>query len=403
MSAALLPLLAANVRNSRAGAVAVLYRGHLIGVHVSTAEGNMLEFFIEPAFWASLILLIFMEVVLGTESTNLIANRVALLPEEQQRRAAVLGAGVSTIMRLGLLAVLLWLLGLERVAFSLAGWTPTWGQFVLLGGGLFLIYKAVTELHFMVEPQSVTHEEADIGFSDRPTMVVAQLVALSVVFSADSVVLAVGLTTYVQAIVVAILAAVAILYFATVPITAFLARHAAVRAVAFGILFVVGTVLVAEGLGMPVLRDYLYIAMGIGVLMLGVSKLLHKADTTKNLRPTGAEYAVAPSAAMSGTTVMPIQDRAEPHLEPDLEPANRTDKLPDQEFEPAPSRTTFATDNEPVEPVEPAVVDGPSLEEMIPEGEPPLGEDDAAVQKSPRKKTIVRRRPPRLRTARRRE
>jgi predicted tellurium resistance membrane protein TerC len=351
-------------------------------------RAKMLDFVIEPAFWASLILLIGIEVVLGTENANLIANRGALLPEEQRRRATLLGAGLATIFRLVLLAILLWLLGLERTAFSLAGWSPTWGQIVLLGGGLFLVYKAVTELHLLVEPSSVPDDKPDAGFSSHSTLAIAQLIALSVVFSVDSVILAVGMTAYVQAMVIAIIAAAVILFFAAGPITGFVARHAAIRAVALGILFVVGTVLIAEGFGMPILRDYLYIAIGAGVLVLALSKLIHRPQAAQD--PDLSAPLDAPTPLPVAPT--PFHDRAEPSLEP----AILAPEIHTLEPEPRPA--------EPISEDEPDPVDETLVEELPDSDEPPLGEDDTAVQRLRRKKTVLlRRRPQRLRTARRRD
>lgn len=359
----------------------------------------MLDFVVEPAFWASLILLVGIEVVLGTENANLIANRAAALPQEQRRRAALFGAGIATAVRLVLLAILLWLLGLERTAFSMAGWSPTWGQIVLLGGGLFLVYKAVTELHLLVEPYPVPDGDPDTGFSDRPTLAIAQIVALSVVFSVDSIILAVGMTAYVQAMVIAIIAAVVILFLAAGPIADFIARHAAFKAVALGILFVVGTVLVAEGLGMPVLRDYLYIAMGIGVLVLALSKLIHRPQTGQPAEPPVSAPAPAAPPPVPVAASMPVHDRAEPSLEP----AILVPGAPVHEPEPAPAEPMPDDEPDLARADEPEPVDETLVEELPDSDEPPLGEDDTAVQKSRRKKTVLRRRPQRLRTARRRE
>tara|TARA_R100000365_G_scaffold3120_1_gene9764 strand:+ start:2059 stop:3093 length:1035 start_codon:yes stop_codon:yes gene_type:complete len=344
----------------------------------------MLDFVVEPAFWASLILLIGIEVVLGTENANLTANRIAMLPEEQRRRAALFGAAFATIVRLALLAIVLWLLGLDRAAFTLAGWSPTWGQVVLFGGGLFLVYKAVTELHLLVEPGLAPDEQPDAGLSERPSLAIGQLVALSVIFSVDSIILAVGMTAYVQAMVIAIIVASALLFLAAASIAGFITRHPAIRAVALGIVFVVGTVLIAEGLGMPVLREYLHIAVGIGVTVLVFSKFIHRPQAAQKLEPSA--HAAPPAAAT------PFIDRTEPSLEPEtLVPEVSID-------EPEPAATEPISEEKPETPEE-------TLEDESPDSdEPPLGEDDTAVQKSRRKKPVLlRRRPQRLRTARRRE
>jgi predicted tellurium resistance membrane protein TerC len=359
-------------------------------------RAKMLDFVVEPAFWASLILLTCIEVVLGAENANQSLSRAAGLPDEQRRRAKVLTAVLGTLFRLALLAILLWLLGLQRTAFSIAGWSPTWGGVVLLAGGLFLIYRAVTELHLMVEPHLVPHDGPDPAFSESPTLAIAQLVALSVIFSVDSIILAIGMTAYVPAMVIAIIAAIVILFFASGPIASFIARHAAIQAVALGILFVVGTVLMAEGLGMSVLRDYLYIAIGAGLLVLALSKLIHRTPASQ------------PSISMPAA--MPVQDRAEPSLEPSIPvPDDGSASAPrsvDPIFEDVPDtvlETEDFSDPAPDEINEPAPADGPLPDEIPDSDEPPLGERDTAVQRSRRKKPVLRRRPPRLRTARRRE
>lgn len=365
----------------------------------------MLDLLIEPAFWASLVLLIGIELVLGADNANMAANRTAGLPEEQRRRALVLTAAIATIVRLALLAILLWLLGLGRTAFDLAGWAPTWGQIVLLAGGLFLVYKAVTELHLLVEPRAVPADHPEAEFYDSPTRAIAELVALSVVFSVDSIILAVGITAYVPAMVIAILAAVAILFFASGPISAFLVRHPAVRALALGILLVVGTVLMAEGLGMPVLRDYLYIPLIIGALVLALSKLIHRPAADQETGPAIREHRPTEPPFVPVPAAMPIEERAESSLEPAIlvpeafaEPQDPIEPVFEDEPEAGPDDEEFGEVDDQIVVTEETVI------EEFPEGdEPPLGEDDAAVPRSRRKKTVLRRRPPRLRTARRRE
>lgn len=364
----------------------------------------MLDFLIEPAFWCSLVLLIGIELVLGADNANVAENRTAGLPEEQRRRALALTAAISTIVRLALLAILLWLLGLERTAFDLAGWAPNWGQIVLLAGGLFLVYKAVTELHLLVEPRTVPPDDPEVGFYDSPTRAIVELVTLSVLFSVDSIILAVGMTAYVPAMVIAIPAAVVILFFASGPISAFLVRHPAVRALAFGILFVIGTVLMAEGLGMTVLREYLYIPMIIGALLLALSKLIHRPTADQDGGPAMREQSPEPRL-VPVPAVMPIEERAEPSLEPAIlvpeafaEPQDSIEPLLDDEPDGALEDDEFSGADDQIH-----VAEETAVEEFPEEDEPPLGEGDAAVPRSRRKKTVLRRRPPRLRTARRRE
>src|SRR5690606_9612382 len=111
----------------------------------------MLDFVFEPAFWASLALLIGMEVALSADNVVFISTVAAKLPEAQRQRILQIGLVAAAIFRLILLAGILWVLGMQRVAFTLAGWSPSWRELILLGGGLFLVYKAVSELHLLVE------------------------------------------------------------------------------------------------------------------------------------------------------------------------------------------------------------------------------------------------------------
>jgi hypothetical protein len=232
--------------------------------------------------------------------------------------------------------------------------------------------------------------------SDTPTVAIAQIVLINAIFSVDSIVTAIGLTSYVQAMAIAVVVSIAILYFAATEISKVIERHPSIKALALAFLLIVGAVLVAEGLGFEVLQTYLYVAMGFGVLVLAIAKLVHR-DTSE----------MEPMPAVATATAMP--ERAEPTLDP----------VPSEPVEPHVEPVIVAEEPEPeTEENEAAVPDAFEPELVIeddivipeseegeaePEDEEVLGEEREAVQKSRRKRPMPRRRPERLRTARRRE
>src|SRR5690554_5158655 len=114
----------------------------------------MFELFSEPAFWASIALLIGMELALGVDNVVFVSALAGGVREDQRKLVLRVGMALAALMRLLLLAGVVWLLSFERVAFTLGGWSPNWRELVLLFGGLFLVYKAVSELHLLVEQRS---------------------------------------------------------------------------------------------------------------------------------------------------------------------------------------------------------------------------------------------------------
>lgn len=346
----------------------------------------MLDFLFEPAFWASLVLLIGMEVALGADNVVFISTVADKLPEAHRKRILQIGMAMAALFRLVLLAGIVWILGLQRTAFTIAGWSPSWRELILLAGGLFLVYKAVSELHLLVEHSGERSDDSDMTISESPTLAVIQIVLINAVFSVDSIITAIGLTHYVQAMAIAVIVSIAILYFAARAVGALIGRHPSIKALALGFLLMVGAVLVADGLGLEILRPYLYGAMVFGVLVLGIVKFVHR--TTR--------HATTPVANA-------VSDRPEPSLEPVLdqpvepriEPVIASDPVIDE-----PEETTQSHDVAVPESPEP---EAPVAVEETPEDEPALGEEEEPVQKSRRKRPALRRRPERLRTARRRK
>lgn len=366
----------------------------------------MLDFVFEPAFWASLVLLIGLEVVLSADNAVFISSAAAKLPEGHRKRILQIGMVLATVFRLILLAGILWVLGLQRVAFTIGGWSPSWRELILLGGGLFLVYKAVSELSVLVERSGVRPEEAPMKISDNATIAVVQIAAINAVFSADSIITAVGLTGYVQAMAIAVVASAAILYFAASEIGEVIERHPSIKATALGFLLVAGTGLVAEGFGFAVPRTYLYPALGFGVLVLAVTQLVYrKSDRLDVVLPTAqamnvperAEPVLDPLPSDNETPVEPTI-AVEPIIEPIIVPEPEVGI--EEEIEEEDRNEVLVAEEPALQADDPEI---PAPEDQIAIDEVVLGEERDAMPKSRRKRPMPRRRPERLRTARRKE
>lgn len=375
----------------------------------------MLDFVFEPAFWASLALLVGMEVALGADNVVFISTVAAKLPEAHRQRILQIGLVMAALFRLALLAGIVWVLGLQRTAFTLAGWAPSWRELILLGGGLFLVYKAVSELHLLVEHPGGRPDGAGMTISEGPTLAVIQIVLINAVFSVDSIITAIGLTSYVQAMALAVVISIAILYFAATTVGRIIEQHPSIKALALGFLLMVGAVLVAEGLGFEILRPYLYGAMGFGVLVLLLVKLAHRRTWQIHATPAAAATAMPQRAE---PTLDPVQAEPqmpdEPPLDPvvlaepdEPEPVEGWDETQPVEIEEAREPEIEAPHelevSEPDHIAEPEQTDDETEGEVTTSDEQVLGEEPVTVQKSRRKRPILRRRPERLRTARRRE
>lgn len=212
---------------------------------------------------ALLALLIGLELVLGVDNVLVIAIFVARLPEEKRNRARVLGLGLAMLARLIMLAVVVTLAGLTTPLFR----NLSVRDLILLAGGLFLLYKAVKEIHHTIALTEEHEQETVGGKSGTYTAIVAQIVLLDIVFSVDSVITAVGLTSELWIIVTAVvLSFVGILLFAR-PIGEFILRHPALKILALSFLITIGITIFMEGLHKHVPKAYIYLPMGFALFV----------------------------------------------------------------------------------------------------------------------------------------
>lgn len=225
-----------------------------------------MEFLLDPGIWVGLLTLIVLEIVLGIDNLVFIAILAEKLPPEQRDKARVVGLSLALFMRLGLLFAISWLVTLTKPLITLFDWTFSGRDLILLFGGLFLVYKAVTELHEKMEGKpeiKVTTNVVYAGF----TAVVAQIVVLDAVFSLDSVITAIGMVDNIYVMMVAMIVAMAVMLLASKPLTNFVNRHPTVVILCLSFLLLIGISLMAEGFGFHIPKGYIYSGIGVAIVI----------------------------------------------------------------------------------------------------------------------------------------
>lgn len=222
----------------------------------------MIDMLTDPTIWASFLTLTLLEVVLGIDNIIFLSIITGKLPPKQQPMARLVGLALALIMRIVLLAGVVWLAHLNETLFSAFGQDISWRDIVLIGGGLFLLYKATTEIHHEMEGAET---EGPKKQAQAFGMVIAQIVAIDLVFSLDSIFTAVGITDVMPVIVAAIVIAILVMLFAATPVSAFVNAHPTVKMLALAFLILIGIVLVADGLDFHIPREYLYFAIAFSV------------------------------------------------------------------------------------------------------------------------------------------
>ena len=230
----------------------------------------------DPTAWVALATLVALEVVLGIDNLIFISILTNKLPAHQQQRARRLGIGAALIMRLVLLATISFIVQLTTPVFSVLGHPFSWKDIILIAGGLFLVWKATREIHHTVDP--VDHKEDMVGGAVTMTMGAAifQILLLDLVFSVDSIITAVGMTEHIAIMYIAVIAAVTVMLLAADPLAKFIARNPTIVMLALGFLLMIGTTLIAEGMGFHVPKGYIYAAMGFSALVEGLNMLARR-------------------------------------------------------------------------------------------------------------------------------
>lgn len=222
----------------------------------------MFEWVASPEAWVALVTLTALEIVLGIDNIIFISILVGRLPEAQRNFARRMGLSLAMLTRLGLLFSISWVMGLTKPWFELFGMSISGRDLVLIGGGLFLLFKATHEIHNSLEGAEDNNKQMVVtGLGS----VLIQIAILDIVFSLDSVITAVGLVEHIALMAIAIILAVLVMLFAAKPIGDFVEKHPTIKILALSFLILVGVTLIVEGFDIHVPKGYIYFAMAFSV------------------------------------------------------------------------------------------------------------------------------------------
>ncbi|MFT7772422.1 TerC family protein [Roseateles sp.] len=244
----------------------------------------MIELLSSPQTWIALATLTALELVLGIDNIIFISILVDKLPKARQELARRLGLFAAMFMRIGLLMVLAWIVGMVAPLFHVFGYGFSGRDLILIGGGLFLIWKSTVEIHGSLEGEdevNSTGNKAKAAFAS----VIIQIMIIDLVFSLDSIITAVGMVDDVRIMITAVICSVGLMMLFAGPIGRFVSNNPTIKMLALSFLVVVGVVLMAEGFGHHVPKGYIYFAMAfsLGVEMMNI-KMRKNADTKVKLR-----------------------------------------------------------------------------------------------------------------------
>ena len=229
----------------------------------------MIELLTDPQAWIAFATLTALELVLGIDNVIFISILVDKLPHAKREFARRLGLFMAMFMRVGLLLVLAWIVGLVAPLFSVLGQDISGRDLILILGGLFLIWKSTGEIH-----QALEGEEGRVSSAVQATFaaVIVQIMLVDIVFSLDSIITAVGMVDDVVVMIAAVVASVVLMMGFAGAIGRFVSDHPTIKMLALAFLVVIGVVLIAEGLGHHVPKGYVYFAMAfsVGVEMLNI-------------------------------------------------------------------------------------------------------------------------------------
>lgn len=226
----------------------------------------MLDMLADPQIWIAFATLTALELVLGIDNIIFISILVDKLPVERREFARRIGLFGAMFMRIGLLLTLAWIVGMTAPLFSVLGKDISGRDLVLIGGGLFLLWKSVGEIHQTIEGEE---EEIDGASVVKATFgaIILQIMVIDIVFSLDSIITAVGMVKEVAVMIAAVIASVGLMMLFAGPIGRFVSANPTIKMLALAFLVVIGVVLIADGFGYHMPKGYIYTAMAFSLLV----------------------------------------------------------------------------------------------------------------------------------------
>ncbi|CAH3764382.1 CNNM family cation transport protein YoaE [Enterobacter asburiae] len=271
-----------------------------------------MEFLMDPSIWVGLLTLVVLEIVLGIDNLVFIAILADKLPPKQRDKARLIGLSLALVMRLGLLSVISWMVTLTKPLFSVMDYTFSGRDLIMLIGGIFLLFKATTELHERLENRQ--HDDGHGKGYASFWVVVLQIVVLDAVFSLDAVITAVGMVNHLPVMMAAVVIAMAVMLLASKPLTRFVNQHPTVVVLCLSFLLMIGLSLVAEGFGFHIPKGYLYAAIGFSILIELFNQIARRNFIKQQSnQPLRARTADAILRLMGGRRQVNVQSDAENH------------------------------------------------------------------------------------------
>ena len=222
----------------------------------------MIELLTDPQAWLAFLTLTALELVLGIDNVIFISILVDKLPPAQRELARKIGLFLAMFMRIGLLFLLSWLVGLTAPLFGISGQEFSGRDLILIGGGLFLLWKSTKEVHQLLEG---VEGEASSAVRAAFSTIIVQIIIIDLVFSLDSIITAVGMVDEIAIMIAAVTVSVMLMMAFAGSIGRFVSAHPTIKMLALAFLFVIGVVLVADGFGHHVPKGYVYFAMAFSL------------------------------------------------------------------------------------------------------------------------------------------
>lgn len=247
----------------------------------------MTELLLDPQAWIALLTLTALELVLGIDNVIFISILVDKLPAARREFARKLGLFLAMFMRIGLLLLLSWIVGLTAPWLTVLGNEISGRDLILIVGGLFLIWKSTAEIHQLLEGQE---GHASSAVAPVFSAVILQIIIIDLVFSLDSIITAVGMVDRVEIMIAAVIISVALMMLFASSIGRFVSAHPTIKMLALSFLFVIGVVLIADGFNHHVPKGYVYFAMAFSVCVEMLNIRMHK----KSVKPVDLHESYTP-------------------------------------------------------------------------------------------------------------
>src|SRR5471032_3334245 len=237
----------------------------------------LLQLAASPTAWIALATLIVMEIVLGIDNLIFISILTNKLPEKHRAKARRIGISMALVLRLGLLSTIAFIVQLTAPVFEIFGQAFSWKDMILIAGGLFLVWKATTEIHHSMDPEPEAKETVSNAVTIGFAAAICQILLLDLVFSIDSIITAVGMTEHLPIMIIAVVVSVIVMLVAAEPLAKFINDNPTVVMLALGFLIMIGMTLIAEGFGVHVPKGYVYAAMTFSAVIEGLNMLSRRA------------------------------------------------------------------------------------------------------------------------------